>query len=253
MSAPLAVQLYSLRDALAQDYSGVIRQVAEMGFVGVETAGFPGSTLAEAKALFTELGLTVPSMHSPLPIGAQRNEVLDTAQTLGARYIVSGGVDMRRFATLDGIKQVCDDFNEASAAATSVGLRFAIHTHWWEFEPVEEQRPYRLMMELLDPAVVWEIDTYWVQTAGFNPVEILQELGARVPLLHIKDGPAVKNEPMVAVGQGTMDFSTIIPAHAEHTEWLVVELDHCATDMLTAVGESYRYLVEKGLAHGTKS
>jgi len=253
MSAPIAVQLYSLRDALAQDYTGVIRQVAEMGYKGVETAGFPGSTLEEANALFMELGLTVPSAHLPLPIGLQRNDVLDTAQTLGARYVVSGGVGMHRFATLDSVKEVCEDFNEANAAATAARLRFAIHTHWWEFEPVEGQRPYQLMMELLDPSVVWEIDTYWVQTADLNPVAILRELGSRVPLLHIKDGPALQNEPMLAVGQGIMDFETIIPAHADHTEWLVVELDHCATDMLTAVAQSYRYLVEKGLAHGAKS
>lgn len=253
MSAPIAVQLYSLRDALFQDYAGVIRQVAEMGYIGVETAGFPGTTPAAAKSLFDELGLTVPSMHTLLPIGEQRNEILDTAQLLGTGYLISGGVGMHRFATWDGIRQVCDEFNEANAAATSEGLRFAIHTHWWEFEPLAGERPYQRMIEWLDPAIVWEIDTYWVQSAGLNPTDILREFGNRAPLLHIKDGSAVKNEPMVAVGQGVMDFPTIIPAHAAHTEWLVVELDHCATDMLTAIGKSYRYLIEKGLAHGTKS
>ncbi len=253
MPAPIAVQLYSLRDNLARDYSGVIQQVAKMGYTGVETAGFPGSTLQEATALFRELGLTVPSAHLPLPIGDQRGEVLNTALALGATYVVSGGVGMERFASWDGIKQVCEAFNEANAAAMAEGLRFAIHNHWWEFEPLEGERPYQRMMEWLDPAVVWEIDTYWVQTAGLNPVNVLRELGARAPLLHIKDGPAVKNEPMVAVGQGTVDFTTIIPAHAEHTEWLVVELDHCATDMLTAIDDSYRYLIEKGLAHGKPS
>lgn len=250
MSAPIAVQLYSLRDDLAHDFEGVIRKVADIGYRGVETAGFPGTTREEAIRLFNELGLKVPSAHAPLPLGTQRNEVLETALALGVQYIVSGGVDMARFATLDGVKRVCDDLNDANAAATAEGLRFAIHTHWWEFEPVAGERPYQRMMEWLDPAVVWEIDTYWVQTAGLNPVDILRELGACVPLLHIKDGPAVKNKPMVAVGQGTMDFGTIIPAHADHTEWLVVELDHCATDMLTAITQSYHYLVEKGLAHG---
>lgn len=252
MPAPLAVQLYSLREALAGDFAGILQKVADMGYAGVETAGFPGSTLQDATQLFRELNLTVPSAHLPLPIGAQRNEVLDTAQTLGATYVVSGGVDMARFATLDSIKVVCDEFNEASSAATAEGLRFTIHNHWWEFEPVEGIRPYHLMLERLDPAIVWEIDTYWVQSAGLDPVAVLREFGQRAPLLHIKDGPAVKNEPMVAVGQGIMDFQAIIPAHADHTEWLIVELDHCATDMLDAVAQSYRYLVGKGLGHGTQ-
>lgn len=253
MPAPIAVQLYSLRDALGQDYDGIIQKVADIGFVGVETAGFPGTTRDHAVQRLQELGLTVPSGHFPLPIGDNRSEVLDTAHALGAKYVVSGGVGPQRFASLDLIKQVCDDFNAASAAATAEGLTFGIHTHWWEFELVDGQLPYQLMGELLDPAVIWEIDTYWVKAAGHDPVEILKELGARAPLLHIKDGLAVKDQPMLAVGQGVMDFHSIIPAHADHTEWLVVELDHCATDMLTAISESYRYLVGEGLARGKQS
>ena len=66
----------------------------------------------------------------------------------------------------------------------------------------------------------------------------------------LKDGPLVQTEPMVAVGQGKMDIESIIAAGAGSTEWLVVELDRCATDMMTAVEKSYTYLVEKGWAHG---
>ncbi len=252
MPAPIALQLYTLRDALAQDFEGVIRQVASIGYAGVEPAGFHGNTPQAAKQLFDELELAVPAAHLDLPIGERRDEILDTAQTLGARYIVNGGLGPKRFATVDLIKEVCEQFNEASAAATSRGMRFAVHNHWWEFEPVEGQYPYQLMMELLDPNVVWEVDTYWVKTAGPDPVAVLGELGARAPLLHIKDGPAVQSEPMVAAGQGTLDIPAIVRAGEAHTEWLIVELDRCATDMLEAVAQSYRYLAEEGLGRGTQ-
>ncbi|MCB0231676.1 MAG: sugar phosphate isomerase/epimerase, partial [Anaerolineae bacterium] len=63
------------------------------------------------------------------------------------------------------------------------------------------------------------------------------------------DGPATEKDPMVAVGQGVMDFPAIIPA-ATGAQWLIVELDRCATDMMVAVDESYRYLTGEGLAHG---
>ncbi len=253
MPTPLAVQLYSLRDALGLDFATVLQEVATVGYVAVETAGFPGTTQVEAIHHFHDLNLKVPSGHFALPVGSARTEVLDTAHALGVQYIVSGGVGPHRFATKDLVKQVCDEFNQASAAAQAEGFRFGIHNHWWEFEPVEGALPYQLMQEWLDPAVIWEVDTYWVKTAGHDPVTILRELGARAPLLHIKDGPAVKEQPQVAVGQGKMDFHSIIPAHAKYTEWLVVELDHCATDMLTAVAESYRYLIGEGLARGTNS
>jgi hypothetical protein len=69
-------------------------------------------------------------------------------------------------------------------------------------------------------------------------------------LLHIKDGPAVRGEPMVAVGDGVLDVPSIIQAGAGSTQWLIVELDACATDMMEAVEKSYDYLVGKGLARG---
>jgi uncharacterized membrane protein len=66
--------------------------------------------------------------------------------------------------------------------------------------------------------------------------------------LHIKDGPAVKDAPMVAVGDGTLDFVAI--AQSSAAEWWIVELDECATDMLEAVQKSYTYLTARGLAVG---
>ena len=78
----------------------------------------------------------------------------------------------------------------------------------------------------------------------------MKELGSRAPLLHIKDGPAVRDEPHVAVGDGVLDFHAIVRAAGDVAEWLIVELDHCATDMLEAVAKSCHYLVNEGLGHG---
>jgi hypothetical protein len=69
-------------------------------------------------------------------------------------------------------------------------------------------------------------------------------------LLHIKDGPAVQGEPMVAAGEGSMDFPAIAQAAGGATEWMIVELDACATDMLEAVEKSRRYLIQHNLAKG---
>jgi sugar phosphate isomerase/epimerase len=76
--------------------------------------------------------------------------------------------------------------------------------------------------------------------------------GQRAPLLHVKDGPAGPDTDadMVAVGDGQVDYPAIIAAAEGTAEWLIVELDRCATDMMTAVERSYHYLVGEGLAHG---
>ncbi len=66
MNLPIALQLYSVRDLLVEDFEGILTRVAEMGYQGVEPAGFPGTTPVEAKKLFDRLGLVVTSIHSAL-------------------------------------------------------------------------------------------------------------------------------------------------------------------------------------------
>jgi len=107
---------------------------------------------------------------------------------------------------------------------------------------VDGRYVYHVMLEELDPSVLFELDTYWIQTAGCDPAAVVKEFGARAPLLHIKDGPAVKEEPMQALGTGAMDIPALLEAGAGNVEWVIVELDRCATDMTEAVRKSYQYL-----------
>lgn len=251
MTAPLLVQLYSVREKLAQDFEGTVRQIAQMGYAGVETAGFPGTTVQEAARLFQSLGLQVPSAHGALPLGDKKNEVLDTLAELGSQYLVIPWLDPKQYySSIDGIKRACDLLNQANAVVQEKGLTLAYHNHWFEYEPVEGQYPYKVMLQHVDPGIVFEVDAYWVKTGGADPMAVLKEFGNRAPLIHVKDGPCLKGEPMTAVGEGKMDYTTLIPATASTTKWLIVELDECATDMVEAVQKSYTYLTSKGLAHG---
>jgi sugar phosphate isomerase/epimerase len=243
MSAQIALQLYTVRDALAHDFAGVIRRVAAMGYAGVETAGFPNTTPAAAAELFRSLGLAVAGMHVPLPLGDQQQEALETADALGCRRLVVGYVPPEQVRTADDVRRLGDAFNEANIAVAAHGLSLGFHNHWWEFQPTADGSPvYEILRQQLDPSIFFELDTYWIKTAGGDPAAVVADFGARAPLLHIKDGPAVTEEPMVAVGAGTLDVPAIVRAGAPHTEWLIVELDRCATDMLTAVEQSYHYL-----------
>ena len=249
MPAPVALQLYSVREYAQEDFEATVRRVAEIGYVGVEPAGFPGTTPEKAGQLFADLGLAVPSAHVPLPLGDQKDEVISTMKAIGSSTIVSGkGRD--DFSTPSRIRATCELFNEANQVARQNGMSFGIHNHWWEYTQVEGRYVYEVMLEYLEPTIHFEIDTYWVQTAGFDPAEFVERVGERAPLLHIKDGPCVKDEPMTAIGEGMVDVPAIVDAGKPVTEWLIVELDRCATDMMEAVVRSYSYLVEEGLARG---
>lgn len=250
MPAPVALQLYSVRKvAQEKGYADTVKKVAAMGYAGVEPAGFPGSTAAEAARLYKDLGLQVPSAHVPLPIADKKNETIDVMKTIGSKRAISG-FGPKEFATLDLTKAACDKFNQAYENCKAAGLEFGIHNHWWEYQPVEGKMLYKVMLEQLNPGIFFEVDTYWVKTAGQDPAEIVKEYGKRAPLLHIKDGPTVQKQPMTAVGDGVMDFPSIVKAGGNNTQWLVVELDECATDMMEAVDKSVKFLVSKGLGRG---
>jgi sugar phosphate isomerase/epimerase len=253
LTPPIALQLYTIRDLLAKDYEGTIRKVADMGYIGVETANMFGSSPTSAAKLFGKLGLTVSGAHSPLPLGDQRQEVIDTMSALNCKRLILPWHPPEAYQSLDGIKRICDELNEASVTAEANGFQVGYHNHWFEYQVVENRIPIDVMLEHLDPDVFLEVDVYWVQTAGQNPVEVVHLLGSRAPLLHIKDGPCQIEAPMTALGGGKVDIPGVVAAGAGSTEWLVVELDHCATDMMEAVRKSYQYLIGKGLARGNKN
>jgi sugar phosphate isomerase/epimerase len=233
---------------MQQDFDGVVRRIADMGYAGVEPFGAPDN-LAEAAALYKTLGLAVPSAHVPMPVGKDEAIVLNIAEAYGLERIISGyGPD--NFKTLDDIKRTCDVFNQAAKTAAENGLVFGIHNHWWEYLQVDGRYVYHIMQELIDPSIFFQIDVYWVQVAGVDPAAVVAELSERVLMLHIKDGPAVQEEPMTAVGDGVVDISGVVAAGAGNADWLVVELDRCATDVVEAVEKSYNYLVKEGLGHG---
>jgi sugar phosphate isomerase/epimerase len=221
-----------------------------MGYAGVETAGFPGTTPTAAAQLFQELGLAVAAVHSPLPLGEKKNEVLDTMAALGCTRIALAWLGPEHFESLESIYRTADMLNAGATVAREHGLTVGYHNHWQEFTLVEGRPAYEHMLERLDPVVFWELDTYWAMVAEHDPAEVIAKLGPRSVILHLKDGPGTMQDPMTAVGDGVQNWPHILAAGEAYAEWLIVELDRCATDMLAAVEKSYQYLVSKGWGHG---
>lgn len=242
MSIKIGLQLYSVRDRLADDFEGTVRKIVQIGYAGVETAGFPGTTPITAANLFKNLGLAVSSLHIfPPPQGEKFEEIKQTLSILDCKYLVSGfGRD--QYKTLEATKVACDEINACNKLSRKNGLTLSIHNHSWEYFEVERTYPFKYLLEHTDPSVLFEVDTYWVKCAGFDPVEAIREIGKRIRLLHIKDGPGVKDKPNVAVGSGIMDVQSLIEAGRGSLEWLIVEFDRCDTDILEAVEKSYQFL-----------
>jgi sugar phosphate isomerase/epimerase len=170
---------------------------------------------------------------------------------LGSTHAVCAWLDPKvYFHDMDGVKRACDLLNEANVAYHAQGLTLHYHNHQFEFTQIEGRPALHHMLELLDPTVQIELDIYWAQTGGADPLATLAMLGGRSTLLHIKDGPCTVEGSMVAVGSGKVDYKQIIPSVQNTAHWLIVELDRTDGDMIEAVRGSYQYLVGEGLAHG---
>src|ERR1044072_8256724 len=101
MTSPIALQLYTLRDLLAQDFEGTVRKIADLGYIGVEPANMFGDSPASAASLFSELGLTVTSAHSALPLSDKKQEIIDTLNALSCKRLILPGAPQEMYQSLD--------------------------------------------------------------------------------------------------------------------------------------------------------
>jgi sugar phosphate isomerase/epimerase len=258
-SNPLALQLYTVRDQLPSGRRAVLGAIRDFGYGAVEPYDVrtdPGALRAD----LDEAGLAVCSVHARA-LGEDADALLEGARTVGADTVIVPSVPAERFADAAAIAALARELNEAAARAAGRGLRFGYHNHAFEFAPVAGRRTgLEALADALDPAVLLEVDTYWAAVGTGSPggttppsppgedvPALLGRLGDRVRYLHVKDGPVTRDDPMTAVGAGRMPVAEILAA-CPSAEWHVVELDHCATDVLTAVRDSIGWLAARGLA-----
>jgi sugar phosphate isomerase/epimerase len=190
----------------------------------------------------------VSSVHAT-PSGDQAEPVAAAAATLGTDTVIVPYLNPARFADADAVARVARDLNAMAAFAAGHGLRLGYHNHDFELSSVVGGRPaLEVLADALDDEVLLELDTYWAAVGGQDVPALLGRLGERVQYLHVKDGPAVSRDDfMTAVGSGTLPVADILAA-APWAQWHIVELDRCATDMMTAVGDSLAWLAARGLA-----
>jgi sugar phosphate isomerase/epimerase len=245
-SNPPAVQLYSLREQLPADRKGILERIAAAGYGAVET----WNVLADPEGMRADLdaaGLAVCSVHAH-PAGEQAADILAAVKTLGADTVIVPHLPPARFADAAGVAAVATELNAIAAGCADAGLRLGYHNHDFELSSLLDGRPaLEVLADALDDAVLLEVDTYWAAVGGQDVPALLGRLGDRVRYLHVKDGPITKEDPMTAVGTGLMPIADVLAA-APSAEWHIVELDRCATDMMTAVEQSLEWLAAHGLA-----
>jgi sugar phosphate isomerase/epimerase len=252
MPKPLSIQLYTVRELMKTDYLSVLKQIARIGYTGIEIGGdYYGKTASEFRRNADGLGLKISGAHVDLLNPEKRQKIVDDAGALGYTKVITG-FWTDTFASREALQKGADRINEAIGYYKPRGLQVGYHNHEHEFlGPVKDVSIYDLI-----PECEIQLDIYWAALAGQDPVDFIRRYARRVTLLHIKDGPADlknRNAPMTAAGQGRVNIPEAIrAAESQSLEWNIVELDHCGTDMMQAVRESYEYLTRRSLATGNR-
>lgn len=224
------LQLYTLRDVLPGDPTGVIKQVAKMGYTQLESyegeqGMFWGMTNLEFKKLMDDLGLRLVSSHTDIRKDFEKKTA--EAAEIGMDYLIDPWEGPQQ--SVDDFKRIADIFNEKGAVCKQHGIRFGYHNHDYTFKPIDGVMPQDVLMENTDPDLVdFEMDVYWVVTAGQDPIKWLKKYPKRWKLCHIKDReknvPLSQTDASVVVGEGSINWVNIMKESlAQGMEYFIVE------------------------------
>lgn len=245
------LQLYTLRDVIAEDPQATLRQVADFGYTQIESYEGPmgmwwnmGNT--GFKILLDELGMTAISSHANVFEEFERKA--NEAAEIGLTFIVCPWIGPQD--TLDGYREVADQFNEIGEIASDVGLRFAYHNHAYSFEEQEGQIPQDVLMENTDPDLVeYQMDIYWVVAAGHDPAEWMQKYPGRFTSGHVKDISSGDEPESTILGTGSIDYTSLLPVAVEHgMEAFIVEQEaYTGTTPVDAIRENAEFMRTLGI------
>ena len=238
----IGLQLYTVRELMKQDFTGTLEKVAAMGYRELEFAGYYNQKPEEVKKLLDRLGLTAPSTHVAIEmLRDQLDTVIETAKTIGHRYIVCPWLAPAERVSLEKYKAHAALFNQIGEACQKADLQFAYHNHDFEFQPVDGKLPYDILLAETDPQLVqMEVDLYWIKKGGQDVLTYFAKYPGRFSLCHVKDMDEKQN--MMEVGKGKIDFAQIF-SHAPQAglKHFFVEHDQ-PKDPLLSITMSYQYL-----------
>jgi sugar phosphate isomerase/epimerase len=245
---PLGVQLYTVRDQAERDLPAVFEAIRKIGYREVELYwNIYSHPAKDLRRMLDDHGLSAPSGHFNYEgLGSK----LDYAQELGVHYVVCPMLPNSMWNSLDEFKRAADQFNSWGEDVHRRGMIFGFHNHNYEFRQFGNTTGFATLMQRTDPKLVClEMDCYWIAQAGRDPLQMFDELGSRIRLLHLKDrkpGFAASQElndaaeHFTEVGDGNLDWKKILAAaERNHVEHLFVERDSGSRPALESIRISY--------------
>ncbi|MDR2101463.1 MAG: sugar phosphate isomerase/epimerase [Treponema sp.] len=271
----IVLQLYNLRDELAQDFAGTLQRIAGLGYKYAELAGLYGRTPGEFKAGLDRAGLTAISAHVPYrEMAADPEKVIGNYITIGCKYIAIPYLNEEDRSTGLHYEEVKQEIARLGETANKLGAVLLYHNHDFEFRRYKGKYALDDLYDSIPPRLLQtEIDTCWAKVGGVDPGEYIRKYTGRAPVVHLKDfyisggpdsedlyeliGSEKKADPRAggnfefrALGDGLQDIPAILKASQEAgASWVVVEQDRPTPGKtpLECARDSINYLKSLGI------
>lgn len=222
------IQLYSVRDEVSKDPKGVLKQLASFGYTQIESfegaqGMFWGMTAADFKKYMDDLGMKIISSHCDIEKDFEKKAA--DAASIGMKYLICPYKGPQK--SIDDFKKIAEEFNQKGEVCKKNGIRFAYHNHDYSFEAEQGQIPEDVMLTNTNPELVdFEMDIYWVVTAGADPVAYAKKYKNRFRLGHVKD--RIKNttekDASCTLGEGSINYPSVLKElKANGMEYFIVE------------------------------
>ena len=248
----LALTLYNLRDHVQTipDMAATLKRVREIGYRAVQLSGLGPVPPAQLQAMLADADLIACVTHVDWDrLRSDTAAVIAEHKLWQCRHVAIGGVP-DGYRNEQGWHRLAREASAIGQELQTAGLTFSYHNHYWELERFGDRTGLEILFAEADPAVVFaEIDTYWIQFGGGDPVAWIRRMKDRIPVVHLKDmGVHEGSQAMMEVGEGNLNWAAILAACREAgVEWHVVEQDFCAGDPFDSAARSHANLVSLGL------
>ncbi|MBO4884234.1 MAG: sugar phosphate isomerase/epimerase [Clostridia bacterium] len=194
--AMIGYQVYSAREEAAKDLKGVLKKLAELGYDGVEFAGFYGHGADEVKAMLEETGLKAISGHQALP------ETIDEMfaqiafyKKIGCEFLAVPYLDEAHRPGSDGFGKTIGDIYRFGRLCREAGIQLLYHNHDFEFVKISGEYGLDFLYHAVPEDILkTELDVCWVKYAGEDPAAFVRKYTGRAPIVHLKDYVGKKGE-----------------------------------------------------------
>ncbi|MCO8124603.1 sugar phosphate isomerase/epimerase [Stieleria sp. TO1_6] len=261
----IGLQLYTVRDQMAEDPATTLKAIAAAGYKQVELMKINRDSLQIA-AIARDNGLMVhsgfldwrtiatPSADGVMPV----EQTVEMAERIGLRHVVFGYIDRKSRETADQCKAIAERANQAARRTRDAGMRMAYHNHSFEFAklPGADKAAYDIFIERFDPQLMdFELDVFWAKLGGRDPLDLMKHLAGRITMLHLKDLKAgvgviydegnVPEDAFQECGDGVIDLPGVMRLGKEiGVQECHVEQDESPAP-LESIVQSYQFLSGK--------